>query len=598
MAALDCERGSLCGSIGGETYASSRRKKDTCTLRSHSVAMLAKQLKEDSLNDDPTLNYDNRFSIGNYSYESNRLTENRFNKSFHNYRFLVVMFGGLAVGLMLLLRYNITVAILNMVNQTAIYMEEHPNKTMEDFYNEGYSSSGEFDWDNEIQQMIMSWYMIAYTLPQMPCTKLGLLVGSRWSVAISLTICAISTLLTPACAYLGWQYVIWLRLVNGIGASAVLPMMLNLVENWMPYDEITLGLTCSQLFQSFVSAANPLVAGYLSSIHWSYAFYVPGVATLAFCILWLILITNHPDENFFVSQHEVGIICGCPKDHTHNHCTGAENEDKSNAKKKDPKNGLDVEMTQPEYQPTWLDVFRVPSFYAYTFMWCFYCSPYSLFTFIMPTYLRQFLKISVAENGFYCSLITCGQLLAVLWPHPFLRFLQNKVKFSTTASRRFTYLIVCSMCGLSWFYVGTFHANQLVFLFLNRSFHGSTDIVVTGNLLANFAKVNLSSLAFSMVNTVGNLSVVFASTFCGYVLDYTGSSEEGWTYIFWALASTQLVTLFIFSTFIRAEPVKFERKGSDKKFNKNDRSIDIIVAQKNNSDSKLKNNFGPEKEVC
>ena len=82
--------------------------------------------------------------------------QKRFNKSFHNYRLLVVMMGGMSVGLVMLLRYNITVSILRMVNQTHMYLEEHPNRTVDDFLEEGYSLGGEFNWNNEVSSTLLN----------------------------------------------------------------------------------------------------------------------------------------------------------------------------------------------------------------------------------------------------------------------------------------------------------------------------------------------------------------------------------------------------------------------------------------------------------
>lgn len=88
----------------------------------------------------------------------------RFNNSFHYIRFIVISMGGLAVGFMSLLRLNITVAILNMVNQTQIYLDDEPGANLVEYFGEGYEEVGEFEWDNEIQQLIISYYMIAYTV--------------------------------------------------------------------------------------------------------------------------------------------------------------------------------------------------------------------------------------------------------------------------------------------------------------------------------------------------------------------------------------------------------------------------------------------------
>lgn len=471
------------------------------------------------------------------------------------------MFGGISVGLMFLMRYNITVSILRMVNHTHLYLEEHPGKTMEDFLAEGNTPGGEFNWNNEIQQMIMSWYMVAYTLPQVPATKLGTMLGGRLATSISLGTCAISTLLTPMSAYWGWQWVIVLRLINGLGGSAVLPMLLSLVENWMPYEEISMGLTIAQTLTAVLSATNPLIAGYLSSIHWSLSFYVPGAVALVFCLLWAILITDHPEDNYFISNKELGYICGCHKDDS----SIKKNELPSNSQQ-----AVNNSATTDNYSykpDSWTQIFKVPSFYAYIFMWCFYCSSYSSFTFILPTYLRQFLKVHVAQNGIYCFMIQSGCIISALWPHPFLWVLQRKLGLGLTASRRLTHVVLCSMVAFTWMYVGFFHEFQLILLFLNRCAHNSNDIVVTGSLMTNYAKAGLSSLVFSMVNTVGNLSVVFASTFIGWFLDYTGQSRKGWCWIFNGLGVSQLIMLLTFLLVVSSDPIKFKNKTKTKKNN-------------------------------
>lgn len=477
--------------------------------------------------------------------------------------------GGMSLGLMILMRLNITVAILNMVNQTALYMEEHPNRTIDDFLDEGYSLGGDFDWNNEIQQMIMSWYMIAYTLPQVGATSLGMKIGGRFAAPISLLICAISTLLTPMAAYWGWQWVVALRLVNGLGAAAVLPMMIYLIEHWMPFEESSLGLTCAQLIFVIIMALNPFICGYLSAIHWIYAFYIPAAFVLAFCFLWILLITDRPDENPFVSQKELDLICGCSKikiedKHNHNHKhqqAGAVNGDgdgKETGRCGDIDENSAGQLGEGS-QVTWLDVLKSPTFYSYAFLWVFLCSTINAFFFVLPTYLRQFLKIGVSDNGTYCFIILSGSLLGVLWPHPISRIMETRTGLSVTASRRILYSVVCLMVGGTWIYVGHYHQNQLIAFFINRCFHNGNDIIVMGTIMSNYSKAGLSSLVFSMVNTIGNLSVVFVSPLIGYALDYTGQSVEGWSWLFYTLGLTQLLMMTAYATMIRSEPVQFKR---------------------------------------
>lgn len=73
------------------------------------------------------------------------------NKCFHQYRFVIAQLSGLAAGLMLFHRYSMSIAILPMVNQTRLYLEEHPNNTLQDFLDEGFvPGDGEFNWNNEV----------------------------------------------------------------------------------------------------------------------------------------------------------------------------------------------------------------------------------------------------------------------------------------------------------------------------------------------------------------------------------------------------------------------------------------------------------------
>lgn len=542
---------SYCGSLSGETFSSSRKRKNTCTLLQHNIDEINQKLKRQSIlstfNDNKQDKHHHHDSLGTSNIP-------RYNTCFHRYRIVVVMLGGFGFGLMLLLRYNITVSIIHMVNQTALYLDEHPNRTVDDFLAEGYKLGGEFDWNNEIQQMLMSWYMICYTLPQLPLTKLALYMGGRWATFISLMLCSISTLLTPWAAYMGWEWVLVLRLFNGIGASAILPMLLTLIENWMPYDEISLGLSAAQLVQALLSASSPILTGYLAAINWKYSFYIPGGITVLFSFLWLFLVTDRPDENMFTSVQELERICGCAKNNN-------DNDQNKNTKIKD--DSMNGSNSKAKIRGTWIDVLKSPVFYSYVILAIFHCNAYNNFLFILPTYLRQFLKIGVSLNGTYCSMIQAGSIIAMIWPHPFLRVLQTRYNLSLTVSRRINFAFMSLVAGLTWAYVGVYHQMQLVMLFINRSFHNSNDILLTGALMSNFAKAELSSIAFSMVNTVGNFSVIFGSTFIGYVLDYTSQSLQAWTYIFIALALSQVVNLSLFCTVINSKPIELKRKCPD-----------------------------------
>jgi MFS family permease len=420
----------------------------------------------------------------------------------------------------------------------------------------------------QIVAIILGWYMFSYTLPQTMAAKLTVVLGNRVAAPISLTICTISSLLTPTAAYMGWKWVVVCRLVNGVGAAGLLPGLLKLLEDWMRYDEISSGLTVAQFLIATVNAFCPLISGYLTAIHWSLAFYVPSYITLGFCALWLVLVTNKPKSNWLISERELNYLCECDMPAVAAK-TAPTKTDSSNHEKqpKELSNGgcddgpNQITVNELEYKPdSWTQILKLPQFYAYLLIWMLNCSSYTAFTFVLPAYMRQFLKIRISENGFYCFIIQMGVILAVSWPHQVLRLL-TRMNLSMTTSRRVAQLMCCVMMASTFIYVGTFHQYQLPLLFLNRCFVG-TDVIVTGSVMSNFAKAGISSIAFAMINTIGNLSITVTSTLIGWLLDYTGSSRLGWQIIFCGLGVAQIILWLTFALFVDSEPIKFKNKKS------------------------------------
>lgn len=391
-------------------------------------------------------------------------------------------------------------------------------------------------------------------LPQFFATKLSLKIGSRLAIPISLLICVVSTVLVPIVAYWGWEWVLVMRLINGLGAAAVLPTELNLLENWVPKKDLTLGLTIAILLQGVINSLGPLITGYFASFHWTYAFYGPGLMVLAFSVLWLILISDVPSDNWFISQEELNMICNCT-DHNEiekSNCSGE-------------KGDQDIEKVDggtQEKSTSLLDIFCVPIFYIYILLWSLYCGSINCYTFVLTNYLRQYLKIKISMNGLYVSIITAGSLVSIAWPHPILKIFQSKLKMSVVGSRCLAIAITCTLTAATWIYVGLFHDNQLLVFFLHRCFMQSQDVIITASLMNNFA--GLSSIVYSVMNTFGNASALPAAALIGYVLDYTGQSDLAWTWIFIGLGITQLIAILVYCSFIHANPIQFSRKEREK----------------------------------
>lgn len=347
--------------------------------------------------------------------------------SFDYLRYVVVIMSGVAVGAMLFARHAFTTAIVSMVNHTALYELEHPNSSAKEFFREDYVEVGQFVWSNEIQQIILSGYMISYTLPQFFTTRFAMNRGLKLSIPVSLTICSVSLLLTPLASHWGWQCVLLLRLVNGLGASPLLPIMINAIENWMPKSETTSGVAIAQFSCNLVYGATPLVSGYLASKHWKWTFYAPASVMLVFCIIWYSIVADNPKSSKLISRRELEKVVGSTsfQHKQQESIANADNEDKQTPEQ-DPVAGS-------EYP--WYFMFRLRQFYPLVVCWVLQCCTSSGFVFLMPAYLTRILELPVDQIGYINFISQIGCTVCMLWSGPVTHIIQTSFNLSLTAAR-------------------------------------------------------------------------------------------------------------------------------------------------------------------
>lgn len=68
-----------------------------------------------------------------------------------------------------------------------------------------------------------------------------------------------------------------------------------------------------------------------------------------------------------------------------------------------------------------------------------------------------------------------------------------------------------------------FHQHQVVLLSINRIFHLSMDTIVTATIMSQYSKAGVSSIVYSIINAIGNLSTVFFCMIVGEFLDISVS---------------------------------------------------------------------------
>lgn len=136
-------------------------------------------------------------------------------------RYIMALMGFLGFANVYAMRVNLSVAIVAMVNNTAIPVSNTSN--FSDVCPQEYSNAtelqpdGEFIWDESTQGIILGSFFYGYVLTQVPGGRLAELYGAKLVFGLGVLITGILTAMSPFAARLGTSFFVFIRVLEGLG---------------------------------------------------------------------------------------------------------------------------------------------------------------------------------------------------------------------------------------------------------------------------------------------------------------------------------------------------------------------------------------------
>lgn len=300
-------------------------------------------------------------------------------------------------------RVGMSVAIVCMVNQTAVKQLEDFNATATGtVYTNGHTNGhgnisdiimdpvsekevmdGPFVWSKDIQGHILGSFFYGYLVSQIPAGMLAERYGGKWVFFGFSALSTLMTLLTPVAAQMHWIMLIVVRVIAGIGSGAVYPAMHAMWSRWAPPTERS-KLTNITYAGSWMGCVIGLpLSGVLCRMGfaggWGSIFYVIGLSSSAWLVLWAFLVSDTPSTHRRISAVERDYI---------NYSLKGQISNDSKRKERVP----------------WIAIFTSPPVYA-VLIAAITCD-WGLYTFLtnIPTYLNEVLKFDIQSNGLYSAL--------------------------------------------------------------------------------------------------------------------------------------------------------------------------------------------------
>src|SRR6266852_887250 len=167
----------------------------------------------------------------------------------------------------------------------------------------------EYGFSKATMGIIFSAFIWSYALFQVPGGWLGDRFGPRRVLSV---IMAYRTVIAVLTTFATGFYSLWgIRFALGVGEAGAFPTATRAMQMWYPRDERGFVQGVSHAASRFGAAIGPPIAVFVM-IHygWRSVFYVIGVLSLMWSLLYMLVYRNMPEEHTKVSREELTRIRG------------------------------------------------------------------------------------------------------------------------------------------------------------------------------------------------------------------------------------------------------------------------------------------------
>lgn len=152
------------------------------------------------------------------------------------------------------------------------------------------SNNGIYDWNEELQGLILSSFYIGYIVTHIPGGLLAEKFGGKWTLGLGILSTAAFTMLTPLAIQKGGSdWLIVTRVLMGLGEGTTFPALSVLLAAWVPANERgKLGALVLGGGQVGTIMGNLLSGVFLDSYDWPVVFYFFG----GLGVVWFVIFVS------------------------------------------------------------------------------------------------------------------------------------------------------------------------------------------------------------------------------------------------------------------------------------------------------------------
>ncbi|XP_043521966.1 putative inorganic phosphate cotransporter [Frieseomelitta varia] len=458
-------------------------------------------------------------------------------------RYLMAIMGSIGLAIIYGFKVNVSVAIVAMVNHTAVKLStlhqlETENKTAislnECHYDSALSNTtktvtedGPFVWNEPLQGLILSSYFWGYMVSLIPGGRMADLLSAKWVMNGSVLLNLVASILSPVAANMHYSLFILMRVIQGIGGGVTFPAMHVMVAKWAPPNERSVLASIIYAGTALGTVISILLTGILAAnLQWVWIFYIEGILCLFWCIAWWIMIEDNPEKQTrFISQEE--------KDYIMQSLGQSENNGEHNEKPTVP----------------WGKVLRSKPFMA--ILIAHFCSNFGWYMLLieLPTFMNQILKFDMSSNAGLSSMPFLCMWIFTMVLSKILATMQEKKLITVTMSRKIGTLfssVVPMFCLIGVSYVGCSRTLAVTLMTIGVTCIGG----MYSGFLSNHIDIapNFAGTLVAITNCVATIPGFVVPIFVGK-LTHGNQTIGAWRIIFFATVTLYIIEILVYTIF-------------------------------------------------
>ncbi|XP_011503971.1 PREDICTED: sialin-like, partial [Ceratosolen solmsi marchali] len=147
--------------------------------------------------------------------------------------------GFLGFALVYAMRVNLSVAIVSMVNQSAIPHSDNESGVdacpkINPVNTTFVPSAGEFAWDEKTQGIILGAFFLGYVITNVPGGRVAEKIGGKLVYGLGVFLTSLLTVISPFAAYWGLYPFLVIRVAEGFTEGVTFPAMHSMLAHWVP----------------------------------------------------------------------------------------------------------------------------------------------------------------------------------------------------------------------------------------------------------------------------------------------------------------------------------------------------------------------------